>query len=267
MRRIIGITRFALVGNMGEGQFHFPHRKKPAQYTRRDWVFSKGYLAHRLQLWQAFALPCISAFTVPEGYDYTHLVAINPDLPNKEALQLTLPKHVQLVEIGTHERLEVGLMLPLNWVIEGHEYFTFRLDDDDALTTNYLQMVADKWDRGYDVITPVEGWFIGVDRMSFGEPMRAVAAVNAGSPHGIGAYNKRIHDLGKHNAIPGTVGITDRVYWLRTVHRSNVSLAGNPNTPWGKKRTENVDPLTVLANNFPHLSAGAVEDALRRGPS
>ncbi len=267
MRQFIGITRFALLGPMGEGDFVFPHRKKPAVLSRSQWVHSPQYLAHRLMLWKALALPSIIAMQrqLPSGYFYNHLVAINPNLPNEKALLSTFPWFVRVVRIAPEERLEHGLEHAINALAAQDEYFTFRLDDDDALTDDYLPMVASLWERGHSIITPVEGYFIGANRRKPHLPLRMVPAVNAGSPHGIGAFNAHIHALGKHNAIPGTVGITGRVYWLRSVHRSNVTLAGHAGTPWGKTDAD-VPPRPTLERYFTHLSHDALAEALTHTP-
>lgn len=268
MRHIIGITRFALVGPMGEGEFVFPHRKKPSIYSRAQWVHSPGYLAHRLRLWQALALPSIEAMhrRVPEGYIYSHILATNHNLPNEKALLATLPWFVRIVRMEPTQRLEQGLERAIDGLAGGMEYFTFRLDDDDALVADYFELVVSQWDHGYPVIAPASGFFIGTNRRKPHLPLRMVPATNVGSPHGIGAYNARIHDLGKHNAIDGTIAFTDRVYWLRSVHRSNVTLAGHAGTPWGKTN-DDVPPAPTLARYFPHLSHDTLAEVLRLDPT
>jgi hypothetical protein len=269
MRHIVGITRFALQGPMGEGEFSFPHRKKPAKYeTKRAWVYSPGYLRHRLALWKALALPSVEAIEkrLPPGYVYTHLVAVNPDLPIRTELEQSFTSSTQqIAEIETSLRLEKGLAPLIDNIVGPHDYFTFRLDDDDALCAEYVDMVVAQWEHGHAVITPTRGFYIGIKRSMVGEPLRVVPASNPGSPHGIGAFNAHIHALGKHNAIPGTVGIADRVYWLRSVHRSNVTLAGHAGTAWGASNAD-VAPAVTLERFFPHLSLPAVTEALRQDP-
>lgn len=273
MRHIIGITRFGLVGNcaMGEGGFHFPHRKRPDSFKKdRDWVYSAGYLSHRLALWKALALPTIKALrkNLPPGYIYTHLVAVNAELPCHDALAESCHgSPAQLINIEQGRRLEKALDPTIASLATGYEgFFTFRLDDDDALIPRYLHTVSGCWEAGYQVITPVEGYFIGVDRKRAHFPLRMVPAVNAGSPHGIGAFNANIHNFGKHNAIPQTVGVgVGRPFWLRTVHRSNVTLAGHPGSPWGSQGKD-VAADIMLPQHFPHLDPSAVHDALLRSP-
>ncbi len=203
---------------------------------------------------------------VPPGYQYMHLIATNPELPNFIELQQALPPFVQIVEVLQTDRLHEALNPAIAYYAAGREYFSFRLDDDDALTPNYLQLVVDNWHRKLRSITAVDGWYIGINRRrAGGQELRMVKAFNAGSPHGTGAYNDNIHSLGKHNAIPGTGHITAPVYWLRTVHRSNVTLAGHAGTPWGRKDTD-VAPELVLPKEFPHLSQAAMTAALRLDP-
>lgn len=284
MRRIIGITRFALVGNMGEGQFIFPHRKKPKGLTREAWVTSPGYLAHRYALLWAFAMPSILAnmARVPEGYEYMHLIATNPNCPLRQQLKAALSPYlfprVYVVDIEPSARLDEALQPCISSLVPlGDEYFTFRLDDDDALVGDYLDLVVREWpERQHGqsiqrrhVIAPAKGFYFGLDRHAGAaageEPLRMVPAVNPGSPHGIGAYNDNIHALGKHNAIPGTVPFLDRVYWLRTVHRSNVTLAGHGGTVWGG-RGNDVIPEPLLERFFPHLDVEQITAALRQEP-
>jgi hypothetical protein len=234
---------------------------------RAEHIFSDKRMQHRTQLFRAFVVPELKLMTEQNPH-FCHLVFVSPEMPSvwraqlDEALERV--RH-QIVPVEQDENLINKARSTAAMLAEGDEFLSFRVDDDDALPSGYMQSLLDHWPGGnsYKAVAWEEGYFIKklprnrymVDRRH--SPLIAI---------GLGVYSPRtlpaktVFCFGNHKKIDEKIEVVRliRPRWIRTVHDTNDSMA---RLSEGKLHSQN-QFFALLDREFPAIDKESADACL-----
>jgi len=254
---IIGITRFSVVERGPVKSFK---RSKDLAYEDRcRYIFDRHRMRRRFRLFEAFALP--SLINIARQYEYfRHVILISHNLPIHWKLRLRwvtrgLP-WCRVVAVGPDTKMSATRRKVTAELAGSRRYFSFRLDDDDALGADWLPAVlAHARTRKDDfVLTCTDGFYLQRD-----EPgsVRIAPMHYPNNAQGLGYFSRSrdgrtIYCLGKHTKVDrrtAVVQFAERPCWLRALHRHTDS----------RTRLEDVPPVSyeraaqLLSQEFAHI--------------
>lgn len=261
--KFFGITRFNLVTSKTLGAFRATKNKtlEAAKYE----LYNEAHLNTRLELLKCLCLPTYSMLSKQSSESYG-LVLINEDFPQKIKSKLqelcnSIPR-LSLVELNDNDDItDVIKPLIADLCDENDKIFTYRYDDDDALSIDFLEQIengASKIDIN-TVISFSHGYCLSrIDNENYNMYVRNYP-LNA---FGLGIVSnlenfKTIFELGSHTKITEPVLlIEDTIGWLCTVHADNDSRVG-------KIRNERLNRKMIIekiSDKFPNIDTNILSN-------
>lgn len=255
----IGITRFSLANEKLLTAFGRTVGRTYAEAVRHN--FDPQRLAMRLALLRTFPVPSIKAQEEIEGVRLTYLVLVSTELPQewKDAVRasITMLQDARVFEIGGQEHFYRVVRQAVVDIAAEERVFTFRLDDDDALSANYLRMVFDLARGASDTVICMDR---GIWIARQGDRIVAIESAQPFNAQGIGYLTRRseklqtIFNLGDHRYLGRENRCrheTRSVLWIRGVHADNDSPVTLPKDgaviPDWQRLFPHVDPAAALA--------------------
>ncbi len=224
MLTIIGITRFSLVTNSTLGDFVATRGGSRADAEAA--VFASPRMKSRFQLFGALTLPSMAALA-RQSDNFHYLLMISSRLPLRWKLKLKTYvwryPWCRIIELQPEEHLAQRARIEAGSIANGSPMFTFRIDDDDALSTEYLDSVIAASTHGAIALSFERGIALHMK----GAASFATIITPKTPAVGLGYFSagKTIHDLGNHTKIAERgvelVVLDDRPYWLKSVHSNN----------------------------------------------
>lgn len=259
---IFGLTRYSVLSATGLRQTRdFTYEERVAH------LLSDERLAKRMRLFQAFVAPELQIMS-KNHQGFRHLVFVSPELPaiwlKRLRKSLAGIRH-KIVSIAPEENLKDKARASVADFSSGAPFFTFRVDDDDALPSGYLDCILSNQptDGTHRALSFDEGYFIRKrNRGSFAVELRSkpLIAIGLGLYSPAGAEPKTIFCLGNHKTINQFVPVTHLAspHWLRTIHDTNDSEARVRN----KNLYTRPQLKRLLTEEFPALTLSRVISAL-----
>lgn len=254
--KFFGITRFNLVTRKTLRSFRATKNKTLA--AAKNEIYNEANLRSRLELFKALCLPTYTMLA-RESPDSYGLILINKDLPIKikqelEELCLNIPR-LLLIELGDHEGIdEVIKPVILDLSHKDDRVFTYRYDDDDALSIDFLSQI-EQVSLGVDIDTVVSfryGYYLSrINDENYTLYVRNYPLNACGL--GLISYLdnfKTIFELGSHTQIKEPVVLIEDVLgWLSTQHAHNDSKIGKARQ---KLLTKEI-VIDTISEKFPHI--------------
>ncbi|MCB4769423.1 putative rhamnosyl transferase [Ancylobacter sp. Lp-2] len=227
----VGVTRFSVVTR--DSLTWFRSTRDLSLEQAKETVFDTGRLQQRLRMFSRYALPTYVALTRRER-SYAAIL-INHDLPSfaVKSLKKLLAPHpnIRLAVIGEGHSFRLKSRNACARLAEGGRLYSYRLDDDDALSPGYFDAIAPQLDQLPDLtvisapegrtIAPAPDEVIQVQECSIKHVAQGLGVVS-GPDRYLSAY-----DLGNHMVVykkyPVQLIATGRPLWLRTRHIDNDS--------------------------------------------
>jgi hypothetical protein len=270
--KFIGITRFNLVTSRTLGDFNSTRHLTLDQ--AKELVFDPSRLDAKMSTFQDFCLPTYRALA--SGSDNSHgLVLINHDLPQPYRTRLaqwceTVPR-LQLVQFQDDDALAARIDPILADLADGERVFSYRYDDDDVLSTQFLSVVERMCADAPDgtAVSMNKGLLmarLGDDSFGVYEQDYPLNAYGLGLLSSAEAP-KNVFSLGSHDKVSVPV-IHERETsaWIAFRHGLNDSQVNGTELNRLKRLAEHARPgeqtVETLTESFPHISL----DALRRLP-
>lgn len=227
--KVFGLTRFSVLAGKGLRQTQdLPYEQ------RAEHIFCAERMHHRTRLFRAFVAPELRLMT-KQNRQFRHLVFISPEMPLIWKLRLRKSligiRH-KIVRVRADENLLLKAKATVAVLAKGDEFFTFRVDDDDALPNGYMRSILANrpTEPGYKALSCDEGYYVKklprnrylVDRRNV-----PLIAIGLGLYVSKGAEPRTIFCLGNHKKIIEKVEVIriTSPWWLRTVHGSNDSMS------------------------------------------
>jgi hypothetical protein len=256
---VIGITRFSLANEKLLTAFTKTSEKTYADAVRYN--FDPRRLARRLALFRTFPVPSMRAQQQIEGVRLTYLVLVSTELPQewKDAVRASVAglQDARVFEIGGQENFYRVVRQAVVDIAAEERVFTFRLDDDDALSANYLRTVI-KLARGASDTVICMDRGIWIERL--GDRIVAIEGAKPFNAQGIGYLTRRagklqtIFNLGDHRYLGRKNRCrheTRSVSWIRGVHADNDSPVTIPEdgavAPDWLRFFPHIDPVAAFA--------------------
>lgn len=139
-KRFIGVTRFSVVATKNSG-FRISSANRESYLEE---LFSENRLRPRVAIFEHLSLPSLKNFA--RKHDYTHVLQVSPQLPQKwrdklDQLAQDNP-FLRIIEVGDESMTDSVREVVRSWGRDFEGLFTwFRLDDDDFLSFDYLDEV------------------------------------------------------------------------------------------------------------------------------
>lgn len=262
---IIGLTRYAV----DPASIIEPGREVRPLERLRAALYDPAYLRKRFLLFKTYCLPSMIA-AARRRPRFHSVLFISPELPERHRLRLgwLSRRHSSWLHLRFVQPGEDLLAVTRRTVAElggAGRNFNFRLDNDDALNPAFIDRIVELSSGQEDgkVVSLDRGCYVQrVSKTAF----RVQQKLYPQNAQGLGMFSgpsdpSCIFSLGLHTKIAAdrVVNVTDRPYWLRTMHAYTDS----------GKRTDEIPTLTlseaceVLAPAFGHL---ALETALMALP-
>ncbi|GAB4066130.1 hypothetical protein GCM10028812_13190 [Ancylobacter sonchi] len=259
----VGITRFSVVTRDSLGWFRST-RDLTVEEAKQQ-LFEGSRIKSRLHMFRRFALPSYVAMTKrPRSYA---LIVINDDLPPyaRRRLDEMLAPHprIRLVTIGRGQSFRSKPRQVSIELAEGGRLYSYRLDDDDALSPAYFDVIAPRLDALADrtVVSAIDGLTIAPEP---DEVINLRSCRHKYNAQGMGVVSGpddylTAFSLGSHMRVntrfPVDLVTTGRPVWLRTRHASNDSPGRLGAQPVSLGLPE---ALVRLKADFPFLNEAAM---------
>ncbi len=254
----IGLTRFSVVSEASLGSFRSTRDGGYDQAVAA--ILSEDRLAHRFSLFEAFALPSIAALMASEP-SYRHVIAVSDRLPSHHATRLrtlvsSLP-HVQVLSVGRRDDMRDLFRAAAD--LGSSPVFTFRLDDDDALSRSYFSMirealtgmdgeVAVSIDDGYHLERRAHGYRLAPKN----SPLIALGL-------GLLSRSRTIFDAGKHtdlNVRYEVRHVRGHAGWVRVKHEHSDVRRRWYRSQWWRPSISAAHVRERLGPAFAHVKLG-----------
>lgn len=266
---IFSFTRFSLVTNSTLGSFRATRGKTIEEAEAA--IFSEERIAQRLSLFKGFCLPTLKVLADKhqEFYSYIFVSQMAPKTMI-EALHEAVAGHKQIeIVYFSHNDSVKSVSRQLVSRSATADFFSMRLDDDDALSPRFVEKVHEVYieERTEDCLSFSSGYTVYRNKNGLFMLSRSKYVANA---FGLGVFSdkanlKTVFDLGNHALIRQTrklhVDDTDGM-WLSPIYDGNDSLIDNsgPIHRLNKARRVSHTELTCfIEKRFPHLSVDAIE--------
>lgn len=262
---IVGITRFSLLTDATKHSFRLTRSRNYRSAKRA--LFMPHRMWRRFRLFSAFALPTIRELTKSPGC--WHTVLISRELPFywKSLLRSRLRglDRVILVEIARDEEPFRKLQAIIAELSHGGRVFTFRLDDDDALASTYIDAVRSTAEANGVVLSFDDGFYVQLaDKEKIAIELRS----DPYNAFGLGCFSSgnkplTIHHFGDHSTIEhrrATEHVPGGPHWVATVHGETDSKRPAIR---GRQPLDHAAARKMLAERFSHLDLAAMANALR----
>lgn len=252
---IIGLTRYAV----DPASIIEPGREVRSLEQLRAALYDPAYLRKRFVLFKTYYLPSMVA-AARRHRRFHSVLFVSPDLPERHRLRLGwLSRRYSWLHIAIVQPGEDLLAVTRRTVAElggAGRSFNFRLDNDDALNPAFIDRIAELSSTQEDgkVVSFDRGYYV---QRVCGATFRVQEKHYPKNAQGLGMFSGPsdpacIFSQGLHTKIAAdrVVNVTDRPYWLRTMHAYTDS----------GKRTDETPTLTlaeaceVLAPAFGHLT-------------
>jgi len=256
---IVGITRFSVLNKQSLSSFH--QTRSVSLEAAKAIVFSPKRLSNRFRLFRTFALPSIAAIAASHR-QFQHIILTSAELPQEWKTKLyaiaSRAPWLKIVELAPADSHIVAARDAVQEFSSSSRTFTFRLDDDDALSSAYVDAIVSattlvpdntvlSFDTGFKF---QQGRFGG---LILSQRVRALGSAGLGYVRS-GSDTKTIFDLGSHTEIGGTNAvhhIADKPYWIRTFHDTNDT---ERNRRIIRRYTSFRHLRSVLAKDFPYVN-------------
>jgi hypothetical protein len=267
--QFVGVTRFNVVTSTTLHRFT-PTRDLSLAEAKRL-IFDPDRLALKLATFETFCLPTYRMLAEQDSRSHG-LVLTSHDLPEPFRTRLIelcagVPR-LQVLELGDDDAINERLRPALVDLAAGERLFTYRYDDDDLLSVDFLRRVEKICESVPDgtAISMNEGYVVArLDDRSFGVH-RQHYPLNA---YGLGvvvdgAAPRSIFELGNHDRLSGPVfHDVDNPSWIAFRHGFNGSQVRGTELNRLKRLVGNrqscVQAVELLHENFPHLEPAALE--------
>lgn len=260
----VGLTRFSLVTQ--DSLSWFQSTRHLSLEEAKKLVFDRDRLMLRLKMFSRFALPTYAALTRrPDSYG---LVLINADLPafcRKRLREMVAPyPNIRLVPVRNGVSFKWPPKKASMELAQGGRLFSYRLDDDDALSPAYVDIVRERVEALPDLtaVSVVDGWTVAPLADERYEMQRCEIqhlALGLGVLSSAEDY-RTAFTLGNHMTIHKRYEShfisSERPLWLRTRHAYNDT----------QKRRRGPDPeqmpllqaSATLRKDFPFITLAAL---------
>lgn len=266
MLEIVGITRFALV-NESLLTIH-PLTRHQSIAEAQKTVFDPARMKARMLMFCGLALPSVLGMVRPAGVRLRYVVVTSAELPDcwKDRLRAVLSRDpvCSLLEIEAGDQVWPAVRRAVfEGLWPGDSVFTFRLDDDDVLSRDYLCRVA-AWIEGggRGVLSFDSGIYLARLGQVWRWGLRTVPNIAIGL--GLLASPERpltIYDRGNHVEIDRgnqVSRVVDQPMWIRTIHAHNSSGVSR----FAGQQIGNDQVRLMLRRLFPHVDQEAAMEAL-----
>jgi hypothetical protein len=255
---IVGITRFSVVG----APHLFAATTGRSQDEADRIIFAPERMRTRFQLFETLALPSIDA--IAKRYvRFRYLILISNALPSFwQARLAAITSHrpwCRILRLAREESLNARARQAAADFANGAPLFSFRIDDDDALSANYLDALVAHADIGSPVaLTFADGIYLRTSDFAAFAIRRPLIAIGLGylAPNA----DRTIFDLGSHMTIPerGTrvVEISGGPHWIRSVHSQNDSELARAHFDELQRFLAHHALREILRSYFPHTRLG-----------
>lgn len=236
---VIGLCRFSLVINRSLRWFVSTRDLSLEEAQRK--VYDRDRMNLRLQVFEASCLP--SFHMLNEAWDQAiGIVLVSRTMPEewKDRLRalISTRKGVKLHELDDDGDFSRDIRELAKAESKGGRFYSYRIDDDDALSPDYVTEVVRRADEIPD--GGVLSCTNGIQMARYGEDRFRVThrhyPLNA---QGMGVYSgppqfKTMLHMGKHTAVRERAPVTEEEgspKWLRVVHADNDSRTGFIKSP------------------------------------
>jgi len=266
---IVGITRFSVVTRSSLTHFSLTGGRDRPDAEKQ--IFTADRLRVRFRLFRTLTLPSM-AMVARRYQHFRYLVLTSRNLPLLWRLRLKTMvwryPWCQIVELLPDENIRRRARAEASAFAKRAPLFSFRIDDDDALSVTYLDALlahvnvkaaaAYCFDRGLYVQNSKQGTLMAVPTH------KPLVAVGLGylDPSG----KKTVFDLGNHTKIAeqGPVStLPGAPFWIKSIHAGNDSkdpFAGYLDGCLGP-----ADLDRAMREYFPHIDIGRLTRALGPG--
>ncbi|MEL7976537.1 glycosyltransferase [Isoptericola sp. F-RaC21] len=267
--QFVGITRFNLVTSTTLRHFNATAHLTLEEAKRV--VFDPGRLGAKLATFETFCLPTYRVLA--ERDDRSHgLVLVSHDLPQPYRGRLAelcagVPR-LRVVELQDDDTIGGRVDPVLADVAAGGRLFSYRYDDDDVLSVDFLQRVEQICETVPDgtVVSMNKGFVVarlGDDSFGAHEQEDPLNAYGLGVVTG-GARVRNVFDLGRHDAPSGPVfHEVETPAWIAFRHGLNDSQVNGTELGRLKKlldhRRAGDRTAELLHEHFPHVGLAALE--------
>lgn len=239
MTRIFGFMRFSY---LGRSDVKLARTNSDLAY-RASVLYTPQRLEERFYFFEKLCLPSLKWQTDP---DFRVAIFTSPELPDPYKARLEAAvKDVPQVEIvydtATHITFAINAWTEQQAVVHEQRTLHFRLDDDDALATDFIATLHENLDRVPDhaIISRPSGLFLinsaeGPELLAKFEPNIAIgfALVNpAGRIH-----NPYALQHGAHYRIAPSLSLPGRLAYIHTAHAESDTYAAQGRKLNGARR-------------------------------
>lgn len=263
---IIGITRFSLVLEKHQGSFTATRGISYDEAASR--IFDSKRMAHRFRLFRVFCLPTIMSLVRRDSRVH-HIILVSKEMPLRWQVRLRAMvfghPRVHVVSLSRAERFGPAVCAFAERIVSG-DVFTFRLDDDDALSRDYLPTVLE-WCTSHPIgicLSLDDGLRVAIkDGILLWRKTTMPCNAQGLGYLAAGTKLKTILDLGDHTKIADHTPThhIKGIQWLYSIHGMNDGgLRISPNL-----RDEHA--RTIIETRFPHVDLRRAVSVLRREAS
>ena len=189
--KVYFIVRFSI---MGASEFKLTHEKSRGAYRRQ--LFATKRLDAKFQAFEMVTLPSLINQT---NKDFECLIFTSPQLPDKykqRLLNLVQPHNNIKVEYVDDSK---GFQAAVEGYQFGNHYATVRLDDDDGLSTNYVELLQQYADKDQHIVSFPLGYRYKIQSNSIVKSDRVCDINNIAL--GLAAINRNIFRCGNHSNV------------------------------------------------------------------
>jgi hypothetical protein len=264
---IVGVTRCSVVNKSTLTAF-FETKEVDVEAARAR-IYEAERLRHRFALLETIMLPSVRVLA-ERHKSFCQLLLVSDDLPkmwkNRLASLAERIPWLTVAEVGADETVSTATRRAISQWANGGRVFSFRIDDDDAVSTQYtdellarLPGVPDGSALSFDTGVFVEG----CDATSAYVAPKSVPCIALGLGYVTRAPDQTVvFGLGRHTTIAErfpTVNVTGGTYWLRSLHAHNDT--GPRRAPTSDAQTINV-MREALQPLFPYVDFAALAPLL-----
>ncbi len=226
----------------------------------------------RFQLFETLTLPSIDV--IAKRYArFRYLILISDALPlfwqARLAASTSYRPWCRVLRLAREERVSICARKAAADFANGAPLFSFRIDDDDALSANYLDALVAHVDIAPSLsLSFAEGIYLRMSDFAAFAARRPLVAI--GLEYLAPNTDRTIFDLGPHRTIPergtGVIEVSGGPYWIRSVHSSNDSDCARAFDRPQRFLTHHALG-EILRKYFPHIRLGqrlnCVRDRIR----
>ncbi|MEU2200925.1 glycosyltransferase [Isoptericola sp. NPDC019482] len=268
--QFVGLTRFNLVTSQTLRHFKATEQLSLAEAKRL--ILDRDVLAAKLSTFENFCLPTYRALAERDGRSHG-LVLVSHDLPEPYRGRLfdlcrTVPR-LRVLEFQDDDTLSDRVDPVLADIASGERLFSYRYDDDDVLSVDFLERVEKICETAPDgtAISMNKGFSVArLDQDTFGvyEQHYPLNAYGLGVVVD-GAQPRNVFDFGRHDVLGASVHHdVDNPSWIAFRHGFNGSQVRGTELNRLRKladsRRSGDQAVELLREHFPHVELAGLEE-------